>query len=216
MALCPILSKSIFSSTFWSKMYPQWFIACPLLSRMILSLTFQTFRFRYNSRPINSVSTALRQFSYPLRVAELEEQNESLREQVEESNNLDVKRLADSIQKWIVEEYSQTVQAWITEEFAPEHEGDNILIVLVNLKLRWIAVISKLDWRPLPNIIPYYRLVEFRLGQINVHNHQLFRIGRNVLHIYTDRYYHHAGDYFNLLIHFKIKSLNLDFTKLSA
>lgn len=70
MALCPILSKSIFSSTFWSKMYPQWFIACPLLSRMILSLTFQTFRFRYNSRPINSVSTALRQFSYPLRVAE--------------------------------------------------------------------------------------------------------------------------------------------------
>jgi hypothetical protein len=53
------------------------------------------------------------------RVAELEEQNTVLREQVEESNNLDVKALADSIQKWIVEEYSQTVQAWITEEFAP-------------------------------------------------------------------------------------------------
>ena len=53
------------------------------------------------------------------RVAELEEQNEELREQVEESNSLDVKRLADSIQKWIVEEYSQTVQAWIMEEFAP-------------------------------------------------------------------------------------------------
>ena len=53
------------------------------------------------------------------RVAELEEQNEELRSQVEESNSLDVKRLADSIQKWIVEEYSQTVQAWIMEEFAP-------------------------------------------------------------------------------------------------
>ena len=58
------------------------------------------------------------------RVAELEEQNEELREQVEESNSLDVKRLADSIQKWIVEEYSQTVQAWITEEFAPAHTAD--------------------------------------------------------------------------------------------
>ena len=57
------------------------------------------------------------------RIAELEEQNEELREQVAESNTLDVKVLADSIQKWIVEEYSQTVQAWITEEFAPEHEA---------------------------------------------------------------------------------------------
>lgn len=60
------------------------------------------------------------------RVAELEEQNEELREQVAESNSLDVKRLADSIQKWIVEEYSQTVQAWITEEFAPAHTADVI------------------------------------------------------------------------------------------
>jgi hypothetical protein len=58
------------------------------------------------------------------RVAELEEQNAELKEQVEESNGLDVKRLADSIQKWIVEEYSQTVQAWITEEFAPAHTAD--------------------------------------------------------------------------------------------
>ena len=58
------------------------------------------------------------------RIADLEEQNEELREQVEESNSLDVKRLADSIQKWIVEEYSQTVQTWITEEFAPAHTAD--------------------------------------------------------------------------------------------
>ena len=57
------------------------------------------------------------------RVAELEEQNETLTEQVEAANNLDIKKLADSIQKWIVEEYSQTVQAWIMEEFAPEHEA---------------------------------------------------------------------------------------------
>ena len=54
------------------------------------------------------------------RIAELEEQNEELREQVEESNSFDVKRLADSIQKWIVEEYSPMVQQWVVEEFAPE------------------------------------------------------------------------------------------------
>ena len=58
------------------------------------------------------------------RIAELENQNEALTEQVEAANSLDVKKLADSIQKWIVEEYSQTLQAWIMEEFAPEHEAE--------------------------------------------------------------------------------------------
>lgn len=56
------------------------------------------------------------------RVADLEMQNEDLQSQLDEANNLDVKRLADSIQKWIIEEYSPTIQAWITEEFAPEQE----------------------------------------------------------------------------------------------
>ena len=55
------------------------------------------------------------------RIEELESQNEELREQVEESNSVDVKKLADSIQKWIVEEYSPMVQQWVVEEFAPEH-----------------------------------------------------------------------------------------------
>ena len=64
------------------------------------------------------------------RIAELEEQNKTLTEQVETANKLDVKKLADSIQKWIVEEYSQTVQAWIMEEFAPVHEQT----VLENIK----------------------------------------------------------------------------------
>ena len=56
------------------------------------------------------------------RVAELEKQNEELQMQVEAANSLDVKRLADSIQKWIIEEYSPAIQDWIMEEFAPEHE----------------------------------------------------------------------------------------------
>jgi hypothetical protein len=58
------------------------------------------------------------------RINELESQNEELQMQVENANNIDVKRLADSIQKWIVEEYSQTVQDWILEEFAPAHKDE--------------------------------------------------------------------------------------------
>lgn len=64
------------------------------------------------------------------RINELEEQNEELQMQVENVNNIDVKKFADSIQKWIVEEYSQTLQAWILEEFAPEHEEN----VMENIK----------------------------------------------------------------------------------
>ena len=58
------------------------------------------------------------------RIEELESQNENLQMQLESAEQIDIKRLADSIQKWIVEEYSQTLQTWIVEEFAPEHESE--------------------------------------------------------------------------------------------
>lgn len=58
--------------------------------------------------------------AFETRIKQIEAQNEELREQVEESNSFDVKKLADSIQKWIVEEYSPMVQQWVVEEFAPE------------------------------------------------------------------------------------------------
>ena len=56
------------------------------------------------------------------RISDLESENEDLKLQLESANNIDVKLLADRIQKWIGEEYSQSVQAWIMEEFAPEME----------------------------------------------------------------------------------------------
>jgi hypothetical protein len=65
----------------------------------------------------------------------LEQKNEELQSQIDEANNVDVKRLADSIQKWIIEEYSPTVQEWITEEFAPENEekiAENIKAEIVD------------------------------------------------------------------------------------
>ena len=51
------------------------------------------------------------------RIAELEAQNEELQEQLNEKQDFDLKKLADGIQKWIVEEYSTEVQNWITEEY---------------------------------------------------------------------------------------------------
>ena len=54
------------------------------------------------------------------RLAELEAKNEELTEQLESKQDIDLEKLANGIQKWIVEEYSQEVQNWITEEYEIE------------------------------------------------------------------------------------------------
>ena len=51
------------------------------------------------------------------RIEELESRNEELTEQLESKQDIDLEKLANGIQKWIVEEYSTTVQNWITEEY---------------------------------------------------------------------------------------------------
>ncbi len=60
------------------------------------------------------------------RVSDLEYENETLREQLEESGTAvrmdegQIQKLANGIQKWIVEEYSSTLEKWIMEEYSPE------------------------------------------------------------------------------------------------
>ena len=56
------------------------------------------------------------------KVSQLEEENETLREQLEEvsEGQIDVEKLCNGIQNWIVEEYSPMVQEWITEEYSDE------------------------------------------------------------------------------------------------
>ena len=54
-------------------------------------------------------------------IAELKEANEDLQSQLDEKENIDLEKLANGIQKWIVEEYSPMVQQWIVEEFATEN-----------------------------------------------------------------------------------------------
>lgn len=51
------------------------------------------------------------------RLQELESKNEELTEQLESKQDIDLEKLANGIQTWIVEEYSPTVQNWITEEY---------------------------------------------------------------------------------------------------
>lgn len=60
------------------------------------------------------------------RVEELETANEDLQEQLDEAldNKIDIKRLADGIQKWIIEEYSPEIEKWITEEYSPEFKDE--------------------------------------------------------------------------------------------
>ena len=60
------------------------------------------------------------------KVAELEEANEELQSQIDEKENIDLEKLANGIQKWIVEEYSPMVQQWIVEEFAAENNEEVI------------------------------------------------------------------------------------------
>lgn len=56
------------------------------------------------------------------RIASLEEENKDLRAQLEvaDENQVDIEKLANSIQSWIVEEYSPEVQNWILNEAKDE------------------------------------------------------------------------------------------------
>lgn len=57
------------------------------------------------------------------RLEELENENEDLRNKIEEGAGISdstLRKLADGIQKWIIEDYSPVVQKWIVEEFSDE------------------------------------------------------------------------------------------------
>ena len=63
------------------------------------------------------------------KVEELASENESLREQIDEMEapqNIDLEKLANGIQKWIVEEYSPMVQEWVMEHYGPSNNEEVI------------------------------------------------------------------------------------------
>lgn len=81
------------------------------------------------------------------RINDLEQANEDLQEQLNESNNnFDVQKFADGIQKWIVEEYSPVVQNWcmehLQEEFSNNIQNDvhNMFVESIAPKIQeWIV-----------------------------------------------------------------------------
>ena len=58
------------------------------------------------------------------RIADLENENETLQEQLNEKQNIDLEKLANGIQNWIVEEYSPMIQNWIVEEYSSSIENE--------------------------------------------------------------------------------------------
>ena len=63
------------------------------------------------------------------KVEELATENESLREQIDEMEapqNIDLEKLANGIQKWIVEVYCPMVQEWVMEHYGPSNNEDVI------------------------------------------------------------------------------------------
>lgn len=78
------------------------------------------------------------------RIAELENENNELHDQVDEAlaSKIDLKKLADGIQKWVVEEYSNNLQSWLTEEFG-EHmikENKRVFVREIAPKIqKWVV-----------------------------------------------------------------------------
>ena len=73
------------------------------------------------------------------RITELENENQALRES---NQNIDLKKLADGIQTWIVEEYTAEVEKWITEEFARHSKAEykkTIVEEVAPLIQKWVV-----------------------------------------------------------------------------
>ena len=60
------------------------------------------------------------------RIANLEEENKTLKEELEKTPKFNLEQLADGIQNWCINEFAPQIAGWITEEFAPEHK-DNMV-----------------------------------------------------------------------------------------
>ena len=59
----------------------------------------------------------------------LQAENDELREQLESMETpqqIDLEKLANGIQKWIVEEYSPMVQTWVVEHYS-EANNENVV-----------------------------------------------------------------------------------------
>ena len=66
------------------------------------------------------------------KVQDLESENESLREELNEKQDFDLEKFANGVQKWIIEQYSPVVQQWVMEEYSPANNDDVIAEAVEN------------------------------------------------------------------------------------
>lgn len=98
-------------------------------SQVCESLSDNIFIISENNNPDNNMDTPqelLERFeAMEAHINALETENQALRDEVDEAvaAKIDLKKLADGIQKWVVEEYSGNLQKWLTEDFASHIEG---------------------------------------------------------------------------------------------
>ena len=60
------------------------------------------------------------------RVQSLEEENKSLKEELEKTPKFDLEQLTEGIQNWCINEFAPKIAGWVTEEFAPEHKDEMV------------------------------------------------------------------------------------------
>lgn len=62
--------------------------------------------------------------SLETKIESLTKENEELREALEERENIDLEKLANGIQKWMIEEYSPVLQEWVVEHYGEQANQD--------------------------------------------------------------------------------------------
>lgn len=62
--------------------------------------------------------------SLETKIESLTKENEELREALEERENIDLEKLANGIQKWMIEEYSPVLQEWVVEHYGEQVNQD--------------------------------------------------------------------------------------------
>ena len=66
------------------------------------------------------------------KIQDLESENETLREELNEKQDFDLEKFANGVQKWIIEQYSPVVQQWVMEEYSPANNDDVIAEAVEN------------------------------------------------------------------------------------
>lgn len=93
-----------------------------------------------NNMEMNEILEKLQ--SLEEKIANLESENATLKESIENAPKFDLESLANGIQNWVVEEFAPQIQGWIVEEFAPEYKEDIVEEAAAEVKNNFINEVA--------------------------------------------------------------------------